>query len=392
MLQSQSTITLQKIVNLVSSFGDVEPVLNKAGQSSSPALIIATDVMNAICSVNFPHKFNEFALPYFYTNSWQQDYALIYTAQTAPSGWSALSSFGSSLYGEGLYGIGPYGAANIYPSVLNLAWLERGICIDINNTSFPKPYREVEVGRQLPAATGANWNLSGGGGGGNPLFLVNFFPNINLYYGTWGETNNGTSSIGNNPVTGSVYTNPLGTGSMPDNPITQIQDGNGNLLVLTTYGQEGSAAPILPPNSTAGTNVSGTGASTIWSVVDPYGSGIRVYPVVSQTGSVWQFQLTGQMKPVRFTSLSQTLFPLPDEFEPNFRAGFIAQCYRYSPDSKVRGKFKDEWQLWLASLNDLRAKQDRELEENEFVPDRTILGGSANRVRQWRGPSWPYNY
>ena len=73
MIMTQSTITLQKIVNIAQSFGDIEPVLNVAGDSSNPALIIATDVMNAICGVNFPHKWNEINLPPFYTNSWQQD-------------------------------------------------------------------------------------------------------------------------------------------------------------------------------------------------------------------------------------------------------------------------------------------------------------------------------
>jgi hypothetical protein len=113
--------------------------------------------------------------------------------------------------------------------------------------------------------------------------------------------------------------------------------------------------------------------------------------VPSQTGVVWQFNLVGQAQPVRFTSLAQTLYPLPDQYEPNFRMGFIAQCYRYSPEAKIRAKFKDEWQLWLASLQELRAKQDRETEENIFVPDRSIMGGRQGNSR-FKGPMWPFNY
>ena len=369
MIQTQSTITLQKIVNIAMTFADIEPVLNVAGQSSNPATIIATDVMNAICGVNFPHKWNEINLPVFYTNSWQQDYAVV---------WPSPQSSGS-----------PYTA---YSTLTNLAWLERGIVVDINSTSFPKPYRNVEVGRQLPQATSTSWNS--GTTGGNPLFLVNFFPNNTLYYGTWGALNNGTGSFGNNPTAGSVYTNPLGTGSMPNNPITQIQDANGNYLLLTTYGTEGISAPLAAANAAAGTQVSGSGATTVWTVVDPWGQGFRIFPPPSETGTVWEFNLTGQAQPVRFTSLGETLFPLPDQFETNFRMGFIAQCYRYSPEAKTRAKFKDEWQLWLASLNELRAKQDRELEENMFVPERSIMGGGAGnlRGRVWRGPAWPWNY
>ncbi len=370
MINTQSTVTLQHIVNIAIAFGDIEPVLNTAGDSSQPALVIATDVMNAICGTSFPGKWNELVLPPFYSNSWQQDYAVVYPANWTP---------GQPAAGQ---------------SLTNLAWLERGICVDINADSFPKPYREVEVGRQLQQNPGANYitNMGSSGGGGNPLFLVNFFPNHTLYYGTWGALNNGTQSIGNNPGPGSAYTTPLGSQSQPANPITQIQDANGNLLVLTGYGVEGSEAPLLAANALPGTTVSGLGATTVWTVVDPWGQGFRIDPTPSQTGVVWQFLLIGQAQPVRFTSLSQTLFPLPDQFEPNFRQGFIAQCYRYSTDSKVRGKFKDEWNLWLASMAELRAKQDRELEENIFVPDRGIMGGQQRARGQWRGGAYPYQY
>lgn len=374
LLQTQSTVTLQKIVNIAETFGDVEPVLNVAGSSSSPALIIATDVMNKICATTFPHKWNTLSLPPFYTNSWQQDYALVW-----PSGYFDPNT-GESLEGE---------------SVTNLSWLMRGICININSTSFPKVSRWVECGRELPQATGTYVQTGGWSGYGqaNPSFLANFFPNASLYYGTWGDVNNGTQSIGNNPVAGSAYTQPLGTLSQPSNPITQIQDANGNLLVLTTYGVEGTTAPVAAQGAPAGTVVSGAGATTQWTVVDPQGQGIRIYPVPSQTGVVWQFLLVGQMKPVRFTSLQQTLYPLPDEFETHFRDGFIAQCYRYSTDARVRAKFKDEWALWLASLQSMQQRQDRELEENIFIPDRGIMGGGINqRASIWRGASWPFAY
>lgn len=369
-LITQSTVKLQTIVNIARTMPDLEPVLNVAGSSSQPSLAIANDVMNAICAMPFPQKWNDLSLPYFYTNSWQQDYALIYGPNLTPKGNPA--SNGSS--------------------VTNLAWLERGICININSTSFPKAYREVEVGRDLPMATGANWTTWAGGTVQNPGFLACFFPNYMLYYGQWGATNNGTGSVGNNPVAGSVYTDPLSTASQPANPITQIQDQNGNLLLLTTYGTEGSAAPFASANSPAGTTCSGVGATTVWTVVDPMGAGIRIYPVISQTGPVWQFQLVGQATPVRFSSLSQTLAPLPDIFEPNFRQGFIAQCYRYSPEAKTRAKFDKEWALWMASMRELLMKQDRELEENEFVADRSIMGGGQNRARQWRGASYPFYY
>jgi hypothetical protein len=171
-MASDSTVTLQSIVDIAQTFGDIEPVLNVAQSSAQPALTIANDVMNAICSVAFPWKWNEINLPLFYTNSYQQDYAVV-------------KSDGSSL--------------------TNLSWLERGVVFNISSTAIPKPVRSVEVGRQLPQSSASVFNSATV----NPLYLVNYFPNGSLYYGTWGAANSGTSSLGNNPVAGSVYTDPV---------------------------------------------------------------------------------------------------------------------------------------------------------------------------------------
>ena len=285
--------------------------------------------MNDILSAPFPYKWNEIFMPQFMTNSFQQDYAGIYPDGT---------------------------------SVINLSWLERGIVIDINNQSQPKPYRPIEVCRQLPRATAAYYGSSCL----NPFFEVNYFPNNRLYYGTWGAANVGTSSAGNNPTVGSQYFPLLGAGSMPANPIMQIRDANGNLLVLTTFGVEGSTAPLAPANSAAGTTVSGLGATTVWTVVDPFGMGFRILPVPSQTGVVWQFNIIGQALPIRFTSLQQTLLPIPDQYETNFRQMFMTRCYQYSPEPKIAARFTSEYPLALKAMQECRTKSDRELEENMF--------------------------
>jgi hypothetical protein len=320
-VNTQSTVKLQKIVNLAKAKGDIEPILNVAGSSVEVPLAIANDVMNAICSVAFPWKWNEIEMPQFVTNSYQQDYA----------------------------GIFPNGT-----SVTNLSWLERGIVIDINNSAQPKPYRMVEVGRQLPQATGTMFNSATS----EPLFLVNWFPNTSLYYGTWGEPQDGNSTLGNNPGPGDQYYTPYGQNlSQPINPITQIQDANGNLLVVTTYGICGNTAPLAVVSATPGTTV--PDGTVTWTVVDPYGMGFRVLPVPTQTGTVWQFNLWGQALPIRFTSLQQTLFPLPDQYEPNFRQMFFAKCYQYSPEKTIRAKYQDEWNLAMQALLECRTKSDR---------------------------------
>ena len=122
MIQSNCTVTLQDMADFLQSFGDLEPILNVGGQTSKVMLSSANIVAAAIAGVAFPHKWNEFNLPQFYTNSLQQDYAVV-------------NPDGSSL--------------------TNLGWLERGIVIDINNTAEPKTYRLIETGRQLSQAAGS---------------------------------------------------------------------------------------------------------------------------------------------------------------------------------------------------------------------------------------------
>lgn len=362
-VNTQSTVKLQTIVNMAMAIGDIHPILNVAGVSAELPLMIANDVMCEIVSQAFPWKWNEMPYPQFYTSAYQQDYAGIYLTPI-------MDLNGSHAVGS---------------SVTKLSWLERGIVVDINNDSQPKPFRPVECGRQLGQETGAASSFEFFR---CPEFIVNYFPNNMLYYGTWGDTDTGNKTFGNNPVPGSEYIDPLVTGlSMPFNPITQIQDANGNLLVLTQYGICGGTAPILSANSAPGTTVDD--GTCEWTVVDPLGQGIRIAPPAASTGVVWQFNLIGQALPIRFTSLSQTLAPLPDQYEKEFRQGFIAQCYRYSLEAKTRAKFMPEWQLWREAIQACRIKSDRELEENVFTPARSIMGGRSQRP-QWRGPGSPF--
>lgn len=357
MANSQSKTTLQQILDRVFPLGDVNPVLvNVGGYQIEPFATICGDVYSEIVGLPFPHKWNENKLPQFYTNSFQQDYAL-------------LNPDGSSVY--------------------NVEWLERGICIDMTSTQSPRAWGFVECGRQLPQATGTFVQVSTWR---NPTFLVNWFPNYMLYYGTWGASNiGGNPTTGNNPGPLSIYTNPLNAinNSQPNNPITQIIDANGNIQVVTTYGTTGAVEPVWPATNAA-PGVTTADGTVIWTVVDPNGVGIRILPVPSQSGAVFQFNLIAQKPAIQFTSLSQTLDPFPDKYESYFRQGVIAQCYRYSSTTSVQAKFEKNYQLWLKSLNDLRAMEDRELEENRFTPEQGIMSRGAGGGRGWRGAGYPF--
>ena len=275
---------------------------------------------------NFAWKFNEIEVAPFYISSYQQDYATFNT---------------------------------------KIGWLQSGDCLDVNNTALAKTQPQVEVVKDLPRAS--SWVALPPMFYGVMKFQVCWRYNSQLYYGTWGAANTGNPTRGNNPQINSTYTFPLVTGGqMPFNPITQIQDANGNLLVLTTYGVTGATAPILAANSSAGTTV--TDGSCIWTVVDPVGQGFRVWPTPSQSGVVWQFNLRAQAKPpAQISSLDTLLVPIPDEYIHIFRQGCISTAYRYSSEEKVRQMYTQERQIWTETLMGARMQADREPENHSFV-------------------------
>jgi len=359
-----SSTTVGSIVSYSKTFPDISDVVQStsAGNSLQPALTIACDVMTEIIKQNFNWKFNRMVpgnqFPYFYTNGFQQDYAI--------------------------------------PGLVNLGWIEHGELVDINNTAIPKPVWPLEVVRDLPR-TSTQYGRPG---------QVCWYPNDQLYYATWGAANTGNSTIGLNPGPNMVIGPLLGVYAAPINPILQVQDAFGNLWVVTTFGTTGNSNPFSSnlnptyptaqnPNQTATTVTDGT---VVWTAVNPKGMGIRCSPTPPQTGIVYQFSLTGQWRAFSFTAqngapggpftqFQQTIEPIPDDFAKYFRDGFIALAYAHAPDPRKRAKYQDMYNNWMKSLNDARQQADRERENAGFYPSNPTLSAGG---LTWVGPAYPW--
>jgi hypothetical protein len=337
-----SSKTLQMIIDDVRRNADITPVIAASG-SDLLARSIADTVMDAIIKGGpegqpFNFKWNRCYLPPFYTNSFQQDYAQANT---------------------------------------NIGWLEHCRVINFNSTQSVKEVYPLEVAKDLEIEYLAVGRLG----------RICWEYNDQLVYGQWGQTQLASVSGLLNPGASVVYTNPITSpGTFPGNPISQIKDTNGNLLILSQFGVCGTSQPTWPAaNAAAGTQV--TDGTVQWTVVDPKAQGFRVHPLPGQSGVSWQVNPVAQVKPVMFTTLSQLLTPIPDEFYVTFREGFSAQCYRRSVDPKVRAKFRDEWNLWLkALLNEYRAG-NRENDDVRFYPEKSIMDDPYGT---YIGPANPY--
>lgn len=333
---SNSSITLQNIVDYARTMPELNPVLAVGGFSQQPALTIATDTMIAMLSSAMNFKFNRQIVPPFYTNSWQQDYAV--------------------------------------PGVINLGWIEHSYMVDINNTALPPPIWPLEVIRDLERTS---WQIG-------RIGQVCWLPNDQLIYTSWAASQ--------------TYTKILGTPSNPGTPLTQIVDPNGNLWVVSnnlnstvttgTVQPTWPSSPLFPtytnPSQGATTVVDNT---VIWTAINPKGQGFRVGPLPPQSGLYYQVNPVGQTRPPAFTSMIQTLNPVPDDYASYFRQGFIAHAYRHSSDKNIRAKFKDEFSLWMQALADSPAKSMREKEDAGFYPTESIM---SNGYPVYLGPANPF--
>jgi hypothetical protein len=349
-----STITLQQIVDDAKTFADLSPVLATGGFSTAPALSIANDVMNAMLlggpnGEPFNWKWNRFNPLAFPTISWQQDYFV--------------------------------------PNVVNLGWIESSWAVYVNMTSTPKYIQQLEVHKDLLT----DWLQTGYPG------KICWIPNDQCKTGTWGQTSQQNITGLFNPGPGVTYINPVGANQTPANPTTCISDSFNNLWTVTTYGTCGQTNPFLtnvnpvfptPTNPTvqATTVMDGT---TVWTAINPKGQGFRLDPIPPQTGITWLIQVVGQMRQPYFTSLNQTLEPIPDDYSLYFKNGFFAQCYRRSPDSKVRAKFADEWNLWLKGLSNAVKQGNREMDDFGFYPSVGVMDTGWG-AQVYPNPAQPY--
>jgi hypothetical protein len=333
---SISTITLQKLSDYARTIPDIAPVLPVGGMAQQPALTIASRVMADMLAPGMNWKWNRLLLPPFYTNSNQQDYGV--------------------------------------PGVVLVGWLEGGVLVDINNTSTPKPIWPLEAVREIQT-TSWQWGRPG---------QVCWEQNNALRWFPWNAN--------------TTFYQIIGTPSNPGSGPNGIQDPNGNFWVisnnLNATVTTGSSQPSWPNPPTYPTFQSpSTVASVVndgtaqWTALNPAGQGFRIYPRATQNGLFYQFLLLAQSRPPTFSTMAQTLDPVPDDFAPHFQEGFIAYCYQHSRDSNVRLRFKESWELWIQHLKEALTKGMREREEAGLYPSEGLLQGAWPG---YIGPANPY--
>lgn len=321
-----STISLQDVIDSIAVIGDLSPQANPGGYGPATCLSIANDTMADLISKRFNWKWNSFNVAPFYTNTYQQDYPQI--------------------------------------DLANIGWLEAAWWVDINSTQTPKPLDTVLAVKDLEVVNTQ---------GGLPA-KVCWMYNRQLLTGAW-------------PGANTTYGAYLNVAQAPQNPPMAIRDVSGNILVVTTVGVTGSVAPDAGANAAAGSTVAD--GTVTWKVCNPNAQGFRVWPNPPANGPVFQLNVKAQMKALRFTSLTQTIDPIPDDYSQHFKTGFTAYSHKYSKDPDLRNRAPQMLADWQMSMVEATKQGDREPDSFVMYPATSLLSGTPY-IRNPRNPARPY--
>ena len=211
---NNSSYTLQDVADILSANGDTAPSLATGGFSQQPIVQMGNKVLAAMLNGGaqgqpMGWKWNRILVPPFPTISWQQDYFI--------------------------------------PGLVQLSWLESAWGIQYSNTSQPKPKIPLECHKDLLVTYQQN-------GYPGKCCWVN---NSQAQTGVWGDTELQTPTGQNNPGPNVLYTNPLTATTQPSNPITNVEDPNGGLWTVTTFGTCGTFNPFALNITATSINASG---------------------------------------------------------------------------------------------------------------------------------------
>jgi hypothetical protein len=224
-------------------------------------------------------------------------------------------------------------------SITNLAWLESGVRI-LYRPSPPPEIFPVACVKDLPILGTQDY-----------AHAVCTLPNSLAQAGTWAAN--------------TAYTNPAGLTSIPNCPINQIRDSNGNLQIITTYGTSGATQPVWS-TTIGGTTVDGT---VVWTMLDPNGITFRFDCQLPPNAMMWSYSLFYQAKPAKYTALSDVI-GIPDELAYVFNEVFLAQCFRQSGDPR----WPQQEQNAMLKIAEALGSADREPDWYGMTPDIMIIG------------------
>lgn len=325
-----STITVQNVIDVASTYTELIPLVGIGGITNQPALTIANETLSELCGEKMPWKCNRKEMPLLFTMRNRQDYQFA---------------------GACAFGLGD----------------AKGVSIDLaTNNGITESSFTVTVNTLDPH------NFSTG----DAFFMTG--NTVAAYNSTFIQTPDGSAWSGG-------WTVLSGTPGTKTFTFTHASSGlaTSGAPGVSDFGWLESATMVNPADVqspqgvmylTAGRSLqpsSFVDIPTKVSVTSDLGTGVLKIRFKSLPSVPYAVALVYQAKSPLLTSLSSTWAPFPDELAYVYRQQFIAQAFRFanSPRSEV------EYQKAQANIQKGLGQDDREQSEEYIIPDDPLGDG-----------------
>jgi hypothetical protein len=334
---SNSTITVQQVVNLCSTHADLLPLTGVGGFVNEPALSLANDALSDLLTEPNDWKFNSIFMPMLVTTPNRQDYIF---------GGASAFSLGSAAAGACI-GLASNSAITVTAGVVTV------VCTDTHRFKVGDTVYLNNV--TMTTGTSANYNSTFTDDG-----------NSSQWSGGWVLTAVTKYSFSFNATTG------------------QNNSDVGGAPGITDYGwmSEASMVDMSSTSSPQGIrHIKAVKGIPVWSrvsdpekvcVVQDLGNGtllIRFYYVPGTT--LWGLKAVYQAAAPLKESLADTWSPIPDNYGAVIRQAMMYRMYRYINSPRADA----EYQKLQQEINKAQGYDDNEESNVYLQPENGLMDG-----------------
>lgn len=327
---SQSTITVQSVLNLASAFTELMPLSGVGGYTNEPALSIVQDTMAELLSPPFAWKFNSATSNLLVTQQNRQDFQF-----AGASAWTVNGGVGIGL------------AAT--PAIS-----ESGNTVTVNTLdphNFSVGATVFMLGNTV-SAYNSTFTQDGSSSSWSGGWVITAVPSATSFQFT-----HASSGLGNSGASGITD-----MGWLENSTMVNMNDQSAVQFVwyLTTVRTLEPWSRVAIPERISVMKDDGAGILTL-----------RVRPLPGP--QPFGITLTYQKRPPLAANLNGTWAPFPDEFAFVYRQMFLAHAFRFanSPRSEI------EYQKAQLNIGKALTQNDREQSEEFLSPAQGLMSSQT---------------
>jgi hypothetical protein len=325
---SNTTLTLQTVINFASIHAELSPLSNVGGFSLEPALSLCNDTLQELTAQPNAWKHNRFEMPIFVTTTYKQDYIFGgATAFTLEEGGAAIALTTAST-----------------PGVVRTGTTVVVTTIEAHNMTVGRTVYMFGNGDAQFNSIYTQGPTSSGFSGGWVITAItsNSFTFTHLVSGS---TNSGASGITNYAWLESGTMREINTTA----PIPKVWQLEGvNDLHPTSISMRSAKVAIL--------NDIGDGT-------------LKIRMQYAPGGTFYAVALIYQMQPPVKVALTDTWTPFPDRYGFVIRQAFLARAYRFMGSTKADA----EYQKFRLVLAEVTMADDAEQSDQRIYPEQSLM-------------------